>query len=1451
MARTPCRPTTLGTGTEPRPRAGPPASRQPHREGRRPGIAARIETPSIAGVSTVVVKRQPRRPAPEIPTGELVIEAPPEFPPQVASRWQQALQLVPMLTGAIATALLFAGRDGGTYTYVVGGIFGISTLGMLTTSWTGGPRRAEMTAARQEYLRHLAALRGRVRDTARRQRHGLFYRHPDPDRLWSTVASYRLWERRPGDGDFAVVRVGTGPQTLATPLAAAVTRPLAEFEPTTADALRRFLDTYSVLPDLPVAVSLRGFARVVVPDSAPGRDLVRAMLAQLAVFHAPTDLLIAICLAASRRPEWEWVKWLPHALHPERSDAAGPLRLVATSVSELEGWLHGVLGDRPRLPADSGGEPAIAGLEPLTGAESGATGFPSAFSGAAFSGALAGGSGITARGAGTRATPHLVVVFDGGDLTGGRYLTGDARLGGVTRIELGTPPPRLPERAAIVLDPAEGVGRCLRAATADDDVEVGTADRLSRAEAEALARRLAPLRLAVSAGTADAPPGQAPSLAELLGIGDPYEFGTGRGWLPRRQRDRLRVPIGVGPHAGPVELDLKESAQDGMGPHGLLIGATGSGKSELLRTLVLGLAATHPPDALNFVLIDFKGGATFAALARLPHVAALITNLADELPLVDRMTESLNGELVRRQELLRRSGNHASVHDYERARAGGAALAPLPSLLIVCDEFSELLAAKPDFIELFLQIGRLGRSLGMHLLLASQRLEEGRLRGLDTHLSYRIGLRTFSPLESRTVLGVPDAHELPRSPGHGYLRYGTEPLQRFSSAYVSGAYRAARVSTLDSVQARRVLDYGSRYTPQPDAAGSMPVGDRARPAVVATGAADQTAAEPGRRSLLDILVERMAGEGPAAHPVWLPPLDEPPTLDDLLGPVDVDPALGLVAGNPRLRGALQVPVAVVDRPFDQRREALWLPLVGAAGHVAVVGGPQSGKSTLLGTLAAALALTHTPAQVQIYCLDFGGGQLAALRGLPHVGGVAGRQDTAAVRRTVREVAGLLARRERDFPAIGIESMAAFRSRRAARAEVEVDGGAETEAGRRGEKHGDEYGDVFLVIDGWSTLRSEYDDLEPVVTDIATRGLSYGIHVVATASRWMDFRGAIRDLFGSRLELRLGDPADSLVSRRSAANVPERVPGRGLTVESLHFLAALPRLRGAGTRPGTSAEPAGRGETGTAADLVRAVAAAWRGPTAPPVRLLPPIVEYQAIESDRDPDNPLALPIGIGEADLRPVRVDFAAEPHMVVFGDAQCGKSAFLRALARTIVRRFDPERARIIVVDYRRSLLGAVESEHLIGYATTAGQTGDLVESVGRYMRERLPGPDVTAAQLRSRSWWTGPEAFVLVDDYDLVATGPTNPLLPLLDHLAQARDVGLHLVLTRRSGGAGRALYEPLLQRLRELSIPGLVMSGDRDEGPLVGAVRPAALPPGRGWFVTRRHGAHLIQLAHLPPN
>jgi S-DNA-T family DNA segregation ATPase FtsK/SpoIIIE len=1313
-------------------------------------------------VGTVVIKRAARRPEPQYPTGEIVLEPPPELARPDGRGWQQMLMVLPMLAGSVAMALMYTSYRTGPIMYVTGGLFGLSAIGMLGSQFmfSGGQSKQAMRAARQEYLRYLAQQRAKVRRTIDRQRTALHYRYPDPGSLWSIPDGPRLWERRPSDADFGMVRIGLGPAEIATPLIPPQTKPLDQLEPMCAAALRRFITTYAVVPDLPVVMALDGFSRVHLRGAEDRcRALVRSILAQAAVFHAPDDLLIAVCAGPAQRAAWEWVKWLPHAMHPSRTDALGQIRLVSENVTGLEAMLDDIVASRPRFnPTQSSG----------------------------------------------RVGRHVVVVLDGGGTAGSDHLMTDGGVEGVTILDLSSPVPRTLDYATLVLDVTEQ-GR-LHSATLNARSEMGRADGLSAPETESLAMQLTPLRLSRAAALGEIAMNAEIGLAELLEIGDPYQLDTAQTWQTRPNRDRLRVPIGVAPDGTPVDLDLKESAQDGMGPHGLIIGATGSGKSELLRTLVLALATSHDSETLNFVLVDFKGGATFTKLDRLPHTSAVITNLADELPLVDRMTDAINGELLRRQELLRAAGNYVSQREYEKARAAGAPLPALPSLLIICDEFSELLSAKPDFIDMFVQIGRLGRSLGVHLLLASQRLEEGRLRGLDTHLSYRIGLRTFSAMESRIVLGVADAYELPRSPGHGYLKYGTEPMTRFRAAYVSGVYRRDSGTRVGSSAENRIYEYTTQYL-----APTLSEEPVVRP----------DPDEGVGASLVDIMVERLQGRGAPAHQVWLPPLGEPPSMDQILPPLRIEPDRGITVSLPELRGAMVAAVGIVDRPFEQRRDVLMLDLSGGAGHFVVVGGPQSGKSTVLRDVVVSLALSHTPREAQFYVLDFGGGAFGPLRDLPHVGGVANRLEVSQVRRTVAEVMVVLTQRERMFAERGIDSMATYRRQR-----------------REGRYADDPFGDVFLVIDGWMTLRNEFEDLEPAITQIASRGLTYGIHLLLGVSRWMELRPAVRDMIGARLEMRLGDPSDSMLDRRTAMNVPEQSPGRGITPDRYQFLAALPRLDGM-----TTVDDLSDG----LAKLVSEAGNHRSGPAAPRVRLLPASFPYHQLPL-QDPRR--GIPIGIAEADLGPVFLDLGNEPHFLLYGDSESGKSTFLRAFAQAVVDRHPPEEARLVLIDYRRSLLGAVTTPHQIGYGSTAQRTEEILAEVAQVMQGRLPGPDVTPEQLRNHSWWHGPQLYVLVDDYDLVASSTGNPLSHLLPYLTQARDIGLHVLLTRRTGGAGRALYEPVTTAIRELGSPGMVMSGERDEGPLLGNVRPSAQPPGRGWFVTRRGGAQLVQLAWLPP-
>ena len=1337
-------------------------------------------------MSTLQFKRSPRLAAPRPPGGEVHLEPPPEVPRTIPGNILMKLMPVVMMV-AMLGMVIFMFTSGGAMSrspmfLMMPLMMVMSMVGMFAGGGGkgGGAKKAEMNEDRKDYLRYLGQMRDRAREAMVDQRAALEWVHPDPQTLWSLATSRRMWERRQNDQDFLHLRVGRSSHRLATRLVPPQTGPVDELEPIATLALRRFVRAHSIVPDLPTQITLRGFAAVSMQGERElTRGLTRAMLAQLVTFHSPDDVLIAVATAGRAKDEWEWAKWLPHAQHPVLSDGIGQLRMMAGSLAQIEAWLDEELRDRQRFSRNATPAPD---------------------------------------------QPHVVIIIDDAEVTREEQIILEEGLVGVTLIDLSDCTGNLSARRGLRLVVEEDR---LGARSAGGVEWFGRPDTLTLVEVEALARKLSPYRVGSAAQEAseDEPLLSNPSLLELLGIpGDPMTFDVQQAWRPRPVRDRYRVPFGVGEYGQPVELDIKEAAMEGMGPHGLCIGATGSGKSEFLRTLVLGMLATHSSTTLNFILVDFKGGATFLGLDESPHVSAVITNLADEVTLVDRMKDALAGEMNRRQEALKNGGNFKNVWEYEKARENGADLDPLPALFIVVDEFSELLAAKPDFIELFVAIGRLGRSLQMHMLLASQRLEEGKLRGLDTHLSYRIGLKTFSAAESRAAIGVPDAFELPSVPGGGYLKYDTSTMVRFKASYVSGPYRPAGIKA--AAPGAAVVRADKR--PQlfvPDFV-ELPKEPEVPQVVeeVAQAPQSEEAVEP---SELDVIVGRLIGQGPPAHEVWLPPLKEPSSLDTLLPNLNPTEDRGLSPVNFFANGRLQVPLGIVDRPYEQRRDPLWADFSGAAGHAVLVGGPQSGKSTMLRTLIMSMALTHTPEEAQFYCVDLGGGTLAGLAGLPHVGGVAvARREPDKARRIVAELSTLANEREGRFGALGIDSMAEFRNRK-----------------RRGEisAEQDPFGDAFLVIDGWRALRDDFEELEPQITKLAVQGLTYGVHVIIASNRWADMRPAIKDMLGTRFELRLGDPSESDIDRRVAVNVPAGRPGRGLTRDKLQMLTALPRIDGS-----SDPEDVGAG----VADAAAKIKASWKGRPAPQVRLLPELIAYEDLLAQDTKRNTKLVPIGVNEDELAPVYLDFNADPHFIAFADGESGKTNLLRQITRGITDRYTKKEAVIILVDYRRTMLGFVEDDQLLSYVVSANQLDGIVKDAGISMSRRLPGPDVTPQQLKTRSWWTGPDLFFIVDDYDLVATGTNNPLRPLAEYLPQAKDVGLHMIVARRTGGAMRAAMDPVLGKMKELAMPGIVMNGSKDEGQLLGNVKPSQMPPGRGTFVSRKVGKQLMQTSWIPP-
>jgi DNA segregation ATPase FtsK/SpoIIIE, S-DNA-T family len=1253
---------------------------------------------------------------------------------------------------------------------------------------------------RRRYLAHLEQVRAVAAEAAAAQRDALEACFPDPASLRLVAArGDGLWERRPGDADFGAVRLGRGRVPASCPARIANDEgPLADADPDLADAADRVLAETATLTAAPIIVPLAQLSSVaIVGEPERARALASAWLAGLATFHAPAELRITGLVPLSAVRTWNWLKWLPHTRDPEAGEGMGRASRAVTADPEAFDIAVDALARRRlemlRRRADaSAGLPVRADTEPAGRASVGSAGSPPGRSTA-------------------QEIEHVVMVVDGYRPGEGpaalENLMAVAAQVNVTVIVLVRHPAEVPAACGARVEWADA--RTVRYVESGPYGRVEAdviPDRLDAAPATQLARTLAPL--ALRAGEAGADLADPVRLVELLGADEAEDLDLRASWLPLSSLagglppDFLAVPIGRAGDGGALALDIKEAAAGGMGPHGMLVGATGSGKSELLRSFTAAMAARHDPSLVNLLLIDFKGGAAFAELAGMPHVAGLVTNLADDLTLVDRMRLALAGELARRQEALRLAGNLGSIADYQAARAEGARLPPLPYLVVVVDEFGELLAAKPDFLDTFLTVARLGRSLGVHLLLATQRLDEGRIRGLEPHLRYRLCLRTFTAEESRAVLGSTDAFELPSLPGLGYLKVDADKT-RFKAAICAAERQAAR-------QEDETLPGGG-------AAGtllrSLSLGGSALP--------DGQLRAPVRRAAdLQVLVRLATGAAFSgrAREIWTAPLPATLTLGELHrltgGDADADAdgtARGGLAYNVAGAGSA-VAVGLADLPELQSKAAVRYVPSGAGGNLGIAGAPRTGKSTMLQALVLGLAAGADAERRQFYCLDLGGGSLFELAGLPHVGAVIGRGESEAAARLFRELRALL------------DERAGLRQARA-------DAGG--------------WPDVFLVVDNVGQLRQSAPDLEPDLIELATSGLPFGVHVLLSANRWFDIRPQLLDALGTRWELHLADPSESLAGRQAAARVPADLPGRGLTRDGHVFQAALPAL---------SDEPS----PGALAESVALITAAAGDARAPAIAALPHRVtaaqaRHLALVAGSQPAAPDGgFLLGVSEFRSRPVQVDIGRPgTRVLVYGDGGSGRTTLLRRMTGYLLAAAElgsdvPEsdRLALLIIDPGRGLIDLADGPGVQGYAASAPAAEKLAVQLSAELQPRVPPEDAGVAELRAGRWWSGPRYVLLVDDYDLLVGPMGGPFAALAGLVAQGADIGLSVVLTRRVAGSQRTAFEPFGQRLREVADHALILSGQPDEGPLVGGVAARPWPPGRGILVSGRSRPQVVQ-------
>ena len=914
----------------------------------------------------------------------------------------------------------------------------------IIANYVSNRRRGRRTHAQlmREYRDRKAAIESDAREALATERVERRHTCPDPAAVLviATGPYHRLWERRRRDQDHLLLRVGSA----EIPSEVTIEDPEREEH-------RRTVHWH--VPEAPVTLPLR--ERGVIGLAGPGdtaRALGRWVVVQAAVLHSPADLQIVLLTDLGGQETWDWVRWLPHARSAGGQGLSVLIGTDADSVARRVSWLLELVNQRTSIRNDTG-----------------AAGFRE---------------------------PDVLVVFDGSrrlrSLPGVVQMLRQGPAVGVHAVCIDADERLLPAECQAVAVAGPGG---LRVAQIDADEITGVRpEYLPAPWCERVARALAPIR-DVSDDEDDASLPASSRLLDVLSLDPPQPQAIAARWSISGRSTAVVVGESFD---GPFEIDLRRD-----GPHGLIAGTTGSGKSELLQTVVASLAVANRPDAMTFVLVDYKGGSAFGDCVRLPHTVGMVTDLDEHL--VRRALESLSAELRRREHLLAAAGAK-DIEDYTLGTARQPDRAPLPRLLIVIDEFASMVRDLPDFVTGLVNIAQRGRSLGIHLLLATQRPSGVVSPEIRANTNLRIALRVTDAAESQDVLNASDAARIARStPGRAFVRLGHASLVPFQASRVGGR-RAGPAS--QEVEPPRIVPVSWTDLGRPIDVG--------RPV---------TMVEQDDITDLQVLVEALreatalAGV-PPQHSPWLPALPEAVTLDQL------EPA----AWNGR--GLRPVPYGVDDLPAQQARRTAVVDFA-TFGHLMAAGAPRTGRSQLLRTVAGSVAATHSCADVHLYGLDCGNGALLPLAALPHCGAVVSRTEVERAVRLIRRLGEEIRRRQ------GV---------------LAAGGWADITEQRAAQPSDRRLAHLVLLLDRWEGFMSSLGELDAgalgdEVFTMLREGASVGVHLVITGDRSL-LTGRISTLTEEKLSFRLADRGDMSLIGLIPRNLPENIePGRAFRAES--------------------------------------------------------------------------------------------------------------------------------------------------------------------------------------------------------------------------------------------------------------------------------------------------------------
>ncbi|HLX56247.1 MAG TPA: type VII secretion protein EssC [Ktedonobacteraceae bacterium] len=1325
-----------------------------------------VVVPEIQAPKRETFNRPPRI-WPSFPRGKVVIPAPPKRD-ELPARQSNITMVLPLVMMSLMVGVyVLAGQNSPQQLIFLLPMMLFSLMSplanMLNTRQKTKQVKRQWKQGDKKYQELLEILRVQLKVKADEQRRLALLKDPDNTDLEAFISERtHLWERRPDDPDFLAVRVGRGNQPFTIELQA----PEVDSANPMLIEVQEFQQEFTFVKEIPCSVPLTNVKSLGI--TGPRQivaDFARGFLCQIAALHSPEDVRILGLFPTSQQQDWEWLKDLPHTLPLKQSKQSKLERLFASGQEEAELLLN-VLLEELSLRATKGNE----GETPAPSATVGPQEMP---------------------------LPHLVVMMH--DYIEARKhpaLSHAFKLGeqlGVSVIYLVAQEQAIPSECRAIIRILDNENLNYAAAGyAGETLQGVRPDIMAVAMARSIGRELAPLQIAIEGEDAVGLPSNV-RLLDLLGIAHADQVDIEQ-WWSQPPFGRLRVPMGMGLN-GPIWIDFNDNAH---GSHGIIAGTTGAGKSELLSSLIVGLALTHHPHLVNFVLVDFKGGAAFKPFQNIPHTVGFVSDLSGRL--TERALHALKSELKRREHMLGEA-NVTKISQYQVIRAQNpSAYQPLPNLFIIIDEFAELAKEHPTFMEGLVSVVQKGRSLGVHLILATQKPTGSVNPNIWSNLKFRICLRVASVQDSRDMLGRSEAGLLPFGiPGRGYFQVGAEIFDLFQSARISLPARVSNEAVVLSKQA-------------------------------STGAEEIT----DQKVLMDLIEPYTATIGAELFRPWPDPLPLRISLQELNQRHDMPPraepsAEDINAPQP-LYGWLNCPVGLVDLPVEQKQEPLMLDIARQGGHVLIAGASGAGKSVFLRTLIISLAQTHTPAQLHMYLVDFGGQALRVFEKLPHVGGVFGESDNEYIRRLLRKLYGIIEERKNICREQQVDDFLAYQRRRKEKPSMP------------------DLPAVMLVIDKFIEFKQAFEKDMDLLIAIARFGRTYGVSLVLSVDRPIAVSSQLMSLIDLRLGLRLVELTDSLIllGKSEAARLDPAAPGRGYqrgqTLDEVQF--ALPTA-------GEDDDEQNR----LLDELVTLIAQETEGNPAPPIRLLPeyvPIDDFLVEAAFGDPQaqqtHAIRLRIGIEDLSLQPIALELNNDtPHALVAGGPGSGRTGVLQTSLMMLASTPTYADAKVILVDFRRTSRPMRRLPNIWLYADTEERLVDAINQLMDRLRARAARLQEELEQQVDDDEPVGQDftpILLIIDDYEQLNALTKNPIVDLKEFLLQSRDLNLHILVAGAPADLGRT--DPLLTQARAGRL-GVVLGGDPNEQPVLG-VRMTDMPPGRG-FLVRRNKRDLVQFANLP--